>query len=257
MQVSPFPVIHPNSALFFDFDGTLVDLAERPDAVFVEPGLVRLLTTLRRCLNGALAVVSGRPIAQIDRYLAPLHLPVAGVHGAERRSAAGNLVSLVTPSLTGATAQLEALVLSNPGLLLERKPGALAIHYRMAPELESLCEHAMVMVCDSIPGMALIHGKKVIEMKAARASKARALEAFLLEPPFAGRQPIFAGDDVTDEDGFVAVQKVGGAGIKVDAGPTLANHRVPSAAALREWLRESLASLEGTDSVKAAEARPA
>ena len=137
------------------------------------------------------------------------------------------------------------------------------VSYRMAPELESLCEHAMVMVCESVPGMALIRGKKVIEMKASRASKARALEAFLLEPPFAGRQPIFVGDDVTDEDAFVSVQKVGGAGIKVDVGATTANHRVPSAAALREWLRESLAALEGTDSpdpldpVTAAEARPA
>ncbi|HZE92729.1 MAG TPA: trehalose-phosphatase [Rhizobacter sp.] len=249
MLASPLPVIHANSALFFDFDGTLVDLAQRPDEVIVEPGLVRLLGTLRRSLHGALAVVSGRPIAQIDAFLAPLHLPVAGVHGAERRSAHGNIVSLVAPSLAAATVQLEALALAHPGLLLERKPGALAIHYRLAPALEALCERAMSRVCEDLPGMALIRGKKVIELKTARASKARALEAFLLEPPFVGREPMFIGDDLTDEDAFVAVQKLGGAGIKVDVGPSAARHRVASVAALHAWLHEGLVSLGEADAL--------
>jgi trehalose 6-phosphate phosphatase len=238
------PFLHRDSALFLDFDGTIVDIAARPDDVIVKPGMLELLAGLSRSLDGALAVVSGRSISQIDGYLAPLVLPVAGVHGAERRDIDGVVTRLKAPSLTDARLRLEAFVADHPGLLLERKPGSLALHYRMAPEFEAACQHAMNVVCDEVAGMALMHGKMVIELKPALASKSLALRAYLRELPFAGRDPLFAGDDVTDEDGFEALQALGGGGVKVGAGETLAKFRVAGTSTLREWLACSLRLIE-------------
>jgi trehalose 6-phosphate phosphatase len=235
-MLSAPPFLHRNSALFLDFDGTIVDIAARPDDVIVKPGVIELLEGLSRRLGGALAVVSGRSIAQIDGYLSPLVLPAAGVHGAERRDIDGVVTRLRSPSLSDAAVRLQAFVADHPGLLLERKPGSLALHYRMAPEFEAACQHAMKLVCDEVAGMTLMHGKMVIELKPALASKSLALRAFMREHPFAGRDPIFAGDDVTDEDGFEALQALGGGGVKVGAGETIAKFRLAGTGTLREWL---------------------
>ncbi len=223
--------------MFVDFDGTLTDIAPRPDAVAVPQGMVQLLATLHSRLGGALAIVSGRPISQLDAFLAPLRLPVAGLHGAERRSASGVVTRLPEADLSEVVSGLQALAGLHAGLLVETKPGAVALHYRLAPDCEALAKQAMQDALQRSPGMALMHGKMVIEMKPALASKGRAITAFMAEPPFTLRRPVFAGDDTTDESGFAVVQAAGGTGIKIGPGPTLAQHRLDSPTSLQAWLQ--------------------
>jgi len=226
-------------SLFLDFDGTLVELAETPDAVLVPPGLVQVLATLRARLGGRLAIISGRPIAQIDAMLAPLALPVAGVHGAERRGADGVLHCLAAPPLDAARRCLQALVDANPALLLEEKRGALALHYRLAPALQQQCEQTMAAALEASPGMLLLRGKMVLELKPAASDKGTAMAAFLQEAPFAGHVPLFAGDDTTDEAAIAYAQQAGGIGIKIGAGPSAARRRLASPAALRAQLAQA------------------
>jgi trehalose 6-phosphate phosphatase len=225
-------ILCPSCALFFDFDGTLVDLAPQPEAVIVPPQLVSTLRALTGCLGGAVAVISGRPIAQIDQFFAPLRLPAAGVHGAERRGADGVLSLLNTHSLERVRTTAEALAARHSALRVEYKRGSIALHYRQAPELEQLCHEAMQAAVTESPGLSLLRGKMVFEAKPGAASKGRAIEAFLLEEPFAGRTPVFVGDDVTDEAGFAVVQNRGGLGVKVGAGASEARHRLDSPATL-------------------------
>lgn len=224
-------------ALFFDFDGTLVDLAAQPDAVHVEPAVTHALVSLLPVFGGALAIVSGRPLSEIDHHLQPLTLCAAGVHGTERRGADGLVRRLsISAGLDEAAAVVEALCLRHPSLLLERKPGAIALHYRQAPELESACVAAMSEALALVDGMALLRGKMVIEMKPRMAGKGLAVHAFMAEPPFQSRRPWFFGDDVTDEAAFGAVQDLGGVAVKVGEGETQASQRLADPAALRQWL---------------------
>jgi trehalose 6-phosphate phosphatase len=225
-----------DAALFLDFDGTLVDLAPRPDAVRVEALVPPTLQQLARALDGALAIVSGRPVAEIDHHLQPLSLCAAGVHGVEFRGADGRLQRLAVPDLEHVRARLQALVQQHPGLRLESKPGAIALHYRQAPALETLCRDTMQRVQAALTGMSLLHGKMVLELKPAGASKGEALRRFLDELPFRGRRPWFFGDDVTDESGFEVVQALGGVAVKVGAGASVAAHHLPDPAAVRDWL---------------------
>ena len=230
-------ILTPSSALFLDFDGTLVDLAPEPAAVVVPPGVVDTLTRLHSWLGGAVALISGRPIEQIDEFLQPLKLPVAGVHGAERRDAGGELTLLSTHPLQRVEEVAAALAARFPRLGVETKRGSLAIHYRQAPELELVCLQAMEAAVDASPGLTLLRGKMVVEAKPGGASKGNAIEAFMNEAPFAGRCPVFAGDDYTDEVGFDTVHRLHGVAIKVGEGATAAPHRLASPAALREQLR--------------------
>ena len=235
-------ILHPSCALFLDFDGTMVDIAPQPSAVHVPEPLIGVLQDLHGRLQGAIAVISGRPIAQIDDFLDPLKLPVAGVHGAERRGADGAVHLLHTQPLDlveEAACQLAAL---HPGLLVENKRGSLALHYRQRPDLEDLCRRTMQKAVDESPGITLQLGKMVVEAKPGGASKGRAIEAFLAEPPFASRTPVFIGDDVTDEVGFSTVQRLGGMGIKVGEGATCAWHRLPHPQALRQELEAAAAA---------------
>jgi trehalose 6-phosphate phosphatase len=229
----------PSCALFLDFDGTLVDLAPRPEAVVVPSGLVATLDALSQYLGGAVALISGRPIEQIDAFMKPLQLPVAGVHGTERRRADGDMTLLSTQPLQRVEQAALALVAQHPQLRIERKRGSLAVHYRQAPQLECLCLRTMEAAVDDSPGLTLLRGKMVVEAKPGGASKGHAIEAFMQEPPFAGRQPVFFGDDFTDEAGFATVQRLQGMGIKVGEGETVAAQRLASPAALRELLREA------------------
>jgi trehalose 6-phosphate phosphatase len=223
-------------ALFLDFDGTLVDLAATPDEVVVAPELVDALRVIRDRLDGRLAIVSGRPIAQIDAMLATLTLPVAGVHGMERRAADGMLHYAPIPSYSAVQACALHLATLHPRLRVEQKRGALALHYRQAPELERLCKSEMLSAIRDCPGMLLLHGKMVIEAKPAGASKGTAIHDFLAEAPFIGRRPVFAGDDATDEAGFTYVQEAGGLALKIGAGPSAARHRIATPQALRAEL---------------------
>jgi trehalose 6-phosphate phosphatase len=234
------PAIGAHSALFLDFDGTLVDLAPQPEAVHLVAGLVPALARLSTLLDGALAIVSGRTLIDLDGFLAPLRLPAAAEHGAQRRVAGGVAISLAAPDLQEVARRAAELMVHHPGLRVEVKSAAVALHYRHAPELEALCLQVMLEAAASTPGVELLRGKFVFEVKPAGVSKGTAIEAFMAEPPFAGRIPLFAGDDTTDEAGFTAVQFMGGEGIKVGEGATLARYRCASPTALRQWLDEAL-----------------
>ncbi|MBO9513561.1 MAG: trehalose-phosphatase [Variovorax sp.] len=239
------PRLTPDAALFLDFDGTLVALAETPEAIEVPPAMVPLLSDLSDLLGGALAVVSGRQIDVLDRFLAPLRLPAAGEHGVQRRDADGRMQEQRPPDLARVLDAANELARVHEGLLVERKHAAIALHYRLAPQLEAVCRDAMLRVVDGQPQLELMHGKFVFEVKPAGINKGIAIDAFMQEPPFAGRQPVFAGDDTTDESGFAIVQPRGGVAIKVGAGPSLALHRLDSPLAVFEWLvaaRDLLAS---------------
>jgi trehalose 6-phosphate phosphatase len=235
-------VLRPTCALFLDFDGTLVDIAPRPEAVVVPEGLIDTLHHLHGYLGGAVAVISGRPIGQIDAFLHPLRLPAAGVHGVERRRADGSLALLDAPPLDRVEATAQALAQQHPALQVERKRGSLALHYRQAPSLEALCLAAMEAAVDASEGLALLRGKMVVEAKPSGASKGRAIEAFLQEPPFANRTPVFVGDDVTDEVGFAAVQRLGGLGVKVGEGASVASHRMANPVVMRDELERAISA---------------
>lgn len=239
----PLPLIEPHTALFLDFDGTLADLAPRPDLVQVEPQLVGTLRALHTCLDGALAIVSGRPVAELDHFLQPLRLPSAGIHGAEFRHGGERVVTPPAPGIGALLPKLEALVARHPGLQLERKSVAVAIHYRQVPELELLVRAAVADVLRDAAGLEALPGKMVVEIKPAGVDKGDAIAAFMRSPPFAGRMPLFAGDDVTDEAGFVVVRELGGVGLLVGQRATAATVVLPNPDALRGWLHESAHAL--------------
>lgn len=233
--------LSPACALFLDFDGTLVDIAPQPGAVVVPSSLVPTLAALQQYLGGAVAVVSGRPIAEIDQFLAPLQLPSAGVHGAERRTPGGQIERVPALPMEEVEQAAQALAARHPGLLVEHKQSSLALHYRAVPELQDECLAAMQAAVSRSPGLTLLRGKMVAEAKPSGTSKGGAIEAFLREPPFAGRTPVFVGDDVTDEVGFSTVQRLGGLGVKVGEGPTVAWQRLPSPADLRRQFEAAMA----------------
>lgn len=235
-------ILHPSCALFLDFDGTMVEIAPQPHAVHVPEPLLAVLREVTVFLDGAVAVISGRPIRQLDAFLAPLQLPVAGVHGAERRGADGRLHLLDTHPLDHVQEAACGLAAQHPGLLVEHKRGSLALHYRQRPELEDLCLATMAQAVAESPGITLLRGKMVAEAKPGGITKGLAIEAFLREPPFAGRVPVFIGDDVTDEAGFATVQRLGGVGVKVGEGQSAAARRVPDPAALRRELEAAVAA---------------
>jgi trehalose 6-phosphate phosphatase len=238
-------ILYPSCALFLDFDGTLVDIAPQPEAVVIPPPLIHTLERLHGYLGGALALISGRPIEQIDEFLRPLVVPAAGVHGAERRNAAGQLTLLNTHPLDVVEAAALDLVRQHPALRLEAKRGSIALHYRQAPELEALCLQTLQGAVENSPGLTLLRGKMVVEAKPGGASKGAAIEAFMAEPPFAGRTPLFVGDDITDEVGFATVQRMNGLGVKVGAGATVAWKRIDSPAAFLEQLQSAVAAKVG------------
>lgn len=241
MQGPPLPQC--GDAIFFDFDGTLADIAAHSDAVWVDASVPYCLTLLAHALGGAVAVVSGRPVHEIDALLRPLRLPTAGVHGAERRGPDGFLRRIATSDLGPARDLAQALVDQYPALRLELKPGALALHYRQAPELEDACVITMTSAQQLVQGMALLRGKMVVELKPSRASKGLAISAFLAERPFRLRRPWVFGDDVTDEVAFEAVLGLGGVAVKVGEGETLAPYRLADPAALHDWLQRAVVSL--------------
>ncbi|MBI4723858.1 MAG: trehalose-phosphatase [Rhodomicrobium sp.] len=234
---------------FFDFDGTLTELAETPEAVIVEDRTRRALESLFQATSGAVAIVTGREIDSIDSFLTPLRLPVAGVHGFERRTNGGATVSAHLAEDSSARSVenvLKSFVAHNPGLLLEKKRGALALHYRLRPELETLCISLVEDLANRLPAVVLTRGKMVIEMRLHRATKGTAINDFLKEPPFRGRVPFFAGDDTTDEDAFTAVNALSGVSLKVGPGDTAARFRVGTVNEFLDWLLVTAETLKGT-----------
>lgn len=245
-QSETLPRLTPDSALFLDFDGTLVALAAQPELVQVPLGLTSTLATLHRQLRGALALVSGRQLLDLDGFLAPLLLPSAGEHGAQRRTSDGLLISAPPVDMRRILQAAEGLVARHPTLKLERKNLALSLHYRQAPELESLCLQVMREAAQGNDSVELMQGKCVIDLKPAGFSKGTAIASFMTEAPFAGRIPLFAGDDVTDEAGFEEVRRMGGHTIKVGPEPTAAEYRCASVDQLAAWLQSASGGLPDT-----------
>lgn len=244
VKLPPLPQPGDRWAVFLDVDGTLVAIAETPEAVRVEPALRLLLERLAGANDGALALVSGRSLASIDAVFAPLRLPAAGLHGWERRRSDGTLAPAAEPTAILAPLRpvLLAFAAARAGLRVEDKGGSLALHYRLAPQYAAaVCQRAREIAAAE-PQLRLIEGRKVVEFVPRGSDKGAAIADFLAEPPFAGRMPVYAGDDTTDEDGFAAVNRLGGLSIKV-ANPeargghaTQARHRLPSISALHAWL---------------------
>jgi len=237
----PHQLRFDNTALFLDLDGTLIELASAPDAVRVPAGLPALLHTLSDRLCGALALVSGRPLTQIDQLLAPYRFAAAGVHGQERRDATGALHRPPAGAdwRDAAARRLREWISNKPGLLLEDKAVSLALHYRLAPQWAEVCALQMQLIVNaSAMPLHLLQGKMVVEVMPAGFNKGSAIAAFLSEPPFRGRLPAFLGDDVTDEAGFIEVNQHDGCSIRVgEATCSKAQCLLPNVAATTQWLQ--------------------
>lgn len=230
-------------ALFLDVDGTLLEIAARPQAVSVPAALRERLRTLFHASGGAVALVSGRAIADLDALFAPLALPSAGLHGFERRSTSGGYCRLPSPStaaLEFARDTMMQLARRHAGLLMEDKQFALALHYRGAPHLEDTVVRTMQELAIRVhDDLELQRGKMVVELRPAGATKADGVAAFLEEAPFAGRVPIFIGDDLTDEPAFELVNQRDGLSVIVSAArPSAARARLTDVTAVREWLEQ-------------------
>ena len=241
--LDPPPVALDNVSLFFDFDGTLVDLAPTPDAVLVDQRLLDRLDTLAERFPGRVAIISGRSITQLDAMLgrhAQL-FAVAGSHGAERRTPEDGHVAAERPaSLEAAAKALRAFADAN-GLVYEAKSLGAGLHYRMSPAFEP---EAVRLAEDlaATHGLTLQRGKMMVELRTP-GDKGAALRDLIAAPALVGSRPFFFGDDVTDEDGFVAAHALGGAGILIGPErPTAATYRLDDVAALRGWIAAILES---------------
>ena len=242
MKRAPHPPWPPEPAVFLDLDGTLIEIAQRPDAVKRSKQLDALLARLAGATGNAVAIVSGRTVADVDRLLAPHRLAVAGIHGLERRRADGRVSRApVAPDwIQDAGDATERFVAAHPGLLLENKGASLALHYRNRPELEDAVQQFVADL--DLPATAeRLRGRKVMEVKPRRMNKGAAIRAYMSEPPFAGRTPVFAGDDVTDESGFIAVNELDGVSVKVGDGTTAANWRLGGVSDVLRWLDAAVA----------------
>ena len=217
-MIDTLPPFH-RAALMLDMDGTLIDLAPTPDAVVVPDGLPQTLRTLRTALGGALAIVTGRPIETVDRLFGDAPGAVAGEHGGAIRHHFEALVErpdLPAPPAAWLSAA-DALAASFPGALLERKTRGFALHYRLAPQAGPVFHDALQAMVASNPAFQLLPAHMLWEVRPHGADKGAAVATLMRHPPFAGRLPIFIGDDTTDEDGMREARKHGGAGYRVDA----------------------------------------
>jgi trehalose 6-phosphate phosphatase len=223
--------------LFLDVDGTLLELASTPQAVIVEPSLLGLLARLRHAAAGAVALISGRTIANLDALFGT-DFPAAGLHGCERRSVDGTLhvAQVATEQLAEVRQGLRDMVARHPGLMLEDKGAGLALHFQGARELEhQLRAEVALLAAPLVPEYTVLDGHAVLEVKPAAHTKDSAVSAFMREPPFHGRVPIFIGDDLTDYGGFAAVRRFDGLAIAV--GPRVKSEWwLPGPRAVHHWL---------------------
>ena len=240
------PPFAANWAFFLDLDGTLLEIAETPDAVGIGPDEKRLVEKLVAGAGGAVAVISGRALARIDQILAPLVLPAAGQHGAERRDAKGVRhrhrfpANVLRPVAVG----IRSFAARHQGLVFEDKGASVALHYRKAPQLARAAQAAVREAAGPLGTQVEVQdGKMVVELKPAGCDKGKAITQFMQEAPFAGRQPVFIGDDVTDEYGFRVVNAMGGHTVKVGEGPSVARWRLENPASTRAWLQAWLESV--------------
>jgi trehalose 6-phosphate phosphatase len=226
-----------DASLFLDFDGTLVDLAPRPDDIIVDTRLKALLSRLAVVLHGRLAIISGRPICQLRQLIGRIPLSLSGSHGAEILWPDGTVSGSTPPdSLDKIAQEMSHLQEVYSGIVIERKPYGVALHYRGAPQAEALCRD-LAIALSRLNGLVLQAGKMVFELRAPGADKGSALRLLFNNHAMAGTKPIFIGDDDTDEAAFIAAAELGGAGILVGPErPTAAHFRLEDVAATIEWL---------------------
>lgn len=228
------------TALFLDLDGTVLDLAPTPDAVSIAPEVVAAIGVLIHRLDGALAIVTGRTLDDVDRILSPLRLPTAALHGAElRRCGGGRVADTGVAPPDRLTAALGAFVDARPGLALENKGASVAVHFRGAPERESeVRERLGDLVAQLAPSHELQPGKMVAEVRPRGSDKGTALKRLMAEKPFEGRTPVVLGDDLTDEFAFAAANALGGVSVLVGrvTRPSVATRQLADPAAVRAWL---------------------
>ena len=226
----------PGVALFLDFDGTLVELAEGPDAIAPREGLAALLTRVSERLEGRCAIVSGRAIRDIEKHLGPLSIAIAGSHGSDIRSADGDQLGEGAASLPETMEQALRAFAAEQGLDYEQKPHGGALHYRRNPSAGEGA-HSFAQELAAEHGWVVQSGKCVVELVAGNGDKGSAVRAFMATGTFAGAVPYFVGDDLTDEAGFAACETLGGGGVLVgDIRETAARFHLPGVAAVHDWL---------------------
>lgn len=240
------PPLADTDALFLDVDGTLLAFADHPDKVTPDAALLDLLQGLHHHLGGALALLSGRPLAQLQTMFAPLQLPIAGLHGAQVQPApeavARAPVADTAHWLHGLHVRAMQLAHAHPGMLVEHKGQALALHWRNAPAAAPAITAFARAQLPQLPGVRLQPGNHVVEFVSDGHDKGRALVQLMQQPPFRGRRPLCVGDDLTDEHGFSAAAELGGAGILVGSRqPSHARFALPDIGAVHHWLRAALA----------------
>ena len=242
LAAPPLDLLH-GAALFLDFDGTLVDLAPTPERVVVDDRLPRLLTVLSDRLDGRIAIVSGRPVAAL-RELLPLHLLAVGSHGMEFGKADGSIEIATRPAaLETVLARMQRLAAQYTGVLVEDKPLGAALHYRQAPSAELAC-HELASSLAAEHSLHLQPGRMMIEIRAPGGDKGTAIERLMREPQMHGTRPVFMGDDLTDEPGFTAVQRLGGSGILIgETRATQASFSLHGVAEALSWLEDAAAQL--------------
>jgi len=237
---------------FFDLDGTLLDLAPTPDAVTVPGDLQLMLERLSAITEGALAIITGRPVAFVDRLFPGHDFTVAGLHGAQIRTATpvGQASQQVHTANTRGTASFcyalraaRRLACGLTGVLFEDKGEAFALHYRLAPQHSAAVQSIMAVArMLAGEGYTLQPGKLVVELRPAAGDKGSAVRALMRRPPFQSRRPVAAGDDLTDEAMFEAVNELGGLSLRISDTVAIdlqsrARVRLASPAILRHWIR--------------------
>ncbi|WP_031554978.1 trehalose-phosphatase [Parvularcula oceani] len=238
-QEAPPALLTAKTALFLDFDGTLAPLQDDPDAVNLPEGGAATLTDLSERLGGAVALVSGRDARDVTARV-PVMLWRAGNHGGIVLSP-GEAEPATVPSAPEAlTEAVREAVAAFPGVVVEEKAAVLAIHYRQNPDCQEPLLASLSGIADANEGYKLQHGKRVIELKPEGVDKGVVIERLMKEAPFAGRTPLFLGDDTTDEDGFAVVQRLGGDAVKVGDGETSARYRLDGPDEVWNWMRKAL-----------------
>ena len=239
---APPPLSLAGTALFLDFDGTLVELADAPDLIEIPEALPPLLERLAEQLDGRLAIVSGRSIGDLERHLGRAAFAVSGSHGFELRLADGRSLAGAAPEgLAGIRHDIVRFAAAAPGLLVEEKPAGIAVHYRRAPQEEGRVAAFLAGLAERA-NLVLQRGKMVVELRPPGVDKGDALRRMMKEPPFAGARPLFVGDDLTDEHAFAAAAELGGAGVLVGAArETAARWRLADVGAVADWLQAAVA----------------